>query len=126
MEGLELHGLLPNNLLLQLPLTLFTSNTVGNVSLIIFLTQFWPNPPQGALYGLALLSSLAANLLLMGSLSTLIAMERAARLGIKVTFGDFAKVGIPVTLLSMAFAVAWLGYWGWLPWLPSGWALPGG
>jgi Na+/H+ antiporter NhaD/arsenite permease-like protein len=85
------------------------------------LMQIWPNPPKGALYGLALLSSLAGNLLLVGSLANLMVVERAAAFGVKLSFAEHAKVGIPVTILSMAFAVLWLAYMDWLPWLPENW-----
>jgi len=36
-------------------------------------------------------------------------------------FAEHAKVGVPVTLLSVAFAVIWLAYMDWLPWLPESW-----
>ena len=35
---------------------------------------------------------------------------RAAAFGVKLSFAEHAKVGIPVTVLSMAFAVCWLAY----------------
>lgn len=114
-------GLLPDSLFILTPLTLLMSNTIGNVPSAILLMQIWPNPPKGALYGLALLSSLAGNLLLVGSLSNLMVVERAASFGVRLTFAEHAKVGIPVTILSMAFAVFWLAYMGWLPWLPESW-----
>jgi Na+/H+ antiporter NhaD/arsenite permease-like protein len=114
-------GLMPDSLLVLTPLTLLMSNTIGNVPSVILLMQIWPNPPKGALYGLALLSSLSGNLLLVGSLANLMVVERAAAFGVKLSFAEHAKVGIPVTLLSMAFAVLWLAYMDWLPWLPENW-----
>ncbi len=117
---LDQHGLLPDNLVVLAPLTLFMSNAIGNVPSVILLLQVWPNPPQGALYGLALLSSLAGNLLLGGSLANFIVVERASAYGVQLTFGEYARVGIPATLISIAFAMAWLAWTGWLPWLPGG------
>jgi len=114
--------LLPDNLAVLTPLTLLLGNAFGGLPSIVFLTQIWPSPPTGALYGLSLLSSLAGNFLLTGSLTTIIAVERARALGVRIGFCDYAKVGVPVTLLSMAVAVIWLAAWNWLPWLPS---LPG-
>jgi Na+/H+ antiporter NhaD/arsenite permease-like protein len=118
-------GLLPDSLLVLTPLTLLMSNTVGNVPSVILLMQVWPNPPRGALYGLALLSSLAGNLLLIGSVANIIIVERAAAFGVRLSFAEYAKVGIPVTLVSMAVAVVWLWYFGWLPLLPEAW-MPSG
>ena len=116
---LDDHGLLPDNLAVLAPLTLFMSNAIGNVPSVILLLQIWPNPPQGALYGLALLSSLSGNLLLIGSLANFIVVERAASLGVRLTFGEYARAGVPATLISVAFATAWLAWIGWLPWLPG-------
>src|SRR5216684_200811 len=121
ISALQEIGLMPDSLLVLTPLTLLMSNTIGNVPSVILLMQIWPNPPKGALYGLALLSSLAGNLLLVGSLANLMVTERAAAFGVKLSFAEHAKVGVPVTILSMAFAVFWLAYMQWLPWLPESW-----
>jgi Na+/H+ antiporter NhaD/arsenite permease-like protein len=117
------HALLPDSLAVLTPLTLLMSNTIGNVPSVILLTQIWSTPPQGALYGLALLSSLSGNLLLIGSLANIIVAERAAAFGVRLSFGEYAKVGVPVTVLSMAVAVLWLGLAGWMPFVPESWAI---
>src|SRR5262249_27315385 len=57
-------GLLPDRLAVLTPLTLLLSNTIGNVPSDILMLQVWRNPPQDALYALALLSTLAGHLLL--------------------------------------------------------------
>jgi Na+/H+ antiporter NhaD/arsenite permease-like protein len=111
-------------LTLLTPLTLLMSNTIGNVPSVILILQVWPNPPKGALYALALLSSLSGNLLLIGSLANIIVAERAAAFGVRLGFGEYAKVGIPVTLLSIAIAVAWLATIQWLPGMPEVWHSP--
>jgi Na+/H+ antiporter NhaD/arsenite permease-like protein len=118
IDWLQGSGLMPDNLAVLTPLTLLMSNTIGNVPFTVLLVQIWPNPPQGALYGLALLSSLAGNLLLIGSVSNIILAERAAAYGVDIEFTEYAKVGVPVTLVSMAVAAAWLGWLQWLPLLP--------
>jgi len=120
ISTLDEHGLLPDNLAVLAPLTLLASNVIGNVPSVILLLQIWPSPPQGALYALALLSSLSGNFLLVGSLSNLIVVERASAYGVRLSFGDYARVGIPATLISVGFAMAWLAWSGWLPWLPGG------
>jgi Na+/H+ antiporter NhaD/arsenite permease-like protein len=119
VDGLQSAGLLPDNLLLLAPLTLLTSCTIGNVPGTILFLQLWQSAPPGALYGLALLSTLSGNLLLLASLSNLIIAERAAERGVVLRHGDFARVGIPVTLLSMGFAVCWLYVTGFVPFLPA-------
>jgi Na+/H+ antiporter NhaD/arsenite permease-like protein len=117
---LKSHGLMPDNLAVLTPLTLLMSNTIGNVPSVILLLQVWSDAPRDALYGLGLLSTLSGNLLLVGSLTNLIVVERAASYGVRISFAEHARSGIPITLLSIAFAVFWLAYWGWLPILPGG------
>jgi Na+/H+ antiporter NhaD/arsenite permease-like protein len=119
VSWLQDHHLLPTNLLLLTPFVLVTSNTIGNTPTAILLLQVWPNPPQGPLYAFAVLSSLAANLTLLGSFASLIAVERAELLGVNVTFAEYARAGVPFTLISLFFAVVWLAWTGWLPLLPS-------
>jgi Na+/H+ antiporter NhaD/arsenite permease-like protein len=104
-------------------MTLFMSNTVGNVPSIILLMQVWPNPPKSALYGLAVLSSLAGNLLLVGSVANIIIVERAAAFGVRLGFAEYARVGVPITLISMAIAVGWLYWTDLLPLLPESWSI---
>jgi Na+/H+ antiporter NhaD/arsenite permease-like protein len=116
LDWLARRGLLPDSLAVLAPLALVASNGIGNVPAVILLMAIWPDPSEGALYGLALLSTLAGNLLLVGSLANVIVAERAAAAGLRLGFADFARSGIPMTLLSMAIAVAWLALGGWMPW----------
>jgi Na+/H+ antiporter NhaD/arsenite permease-like protein len=108
LSVLDDHGLLPNNLLLLLPYSLVTTNTIGSLPASMLLLQIWPLPPPGVLYGLALLSTLAGNLLLSGSLTNLLIAEQAERVGVRLSFADHARAGIPIALLSLAFAFFWL------------------
>jgi Na+/H+ antiporter NhaD/arsenite permease-like protein len=114
---LEAHGYLPDRLVVLAPLALLMSNTIGNVPSVILLMAVWPQPGTGALYGLALLSTLAGNFLIVGSIANLIVAERAARAGVRLSFADFARAGVPMTLASMAVAVVWLGLGGWMRWV---------
>jgi len=120
ISWLQAHRMLPNNLLILAPMALIASNTIGNTPWVILLLQAWPNPPQGPLYALAVLSSLAANLTLVGSLASVIAVERGEALGVRLSFADYARAGVPFTLISMVMAVVWLALTGWVPWLPGG------
>ncbi len=101
-------GWLPDRLHLMAPLALVLSNTIGNVPAVVMLLEMWPELPKGAPHGLALLSTLAGNFLLVGSIANLIVVERAATVGVRLSFADHARAGIPIALLSMAVAVAWL------------------
>jgi uncharacterized protein (TIGR03382 family) len=122
---LDDHQLLPNNLVVLLPFAGVTSNAIGSVPTAMLLLQIWPVPPSGVLYALALLSTLAGNLLLTGSLSSLLIAEQAQRMGAGLTFGAYARAGIPITVLSLAFATFWLALTGILPLTPPISAAPG-
>jgi Na+/H+ antiporter NhaD/arsenite permease-like protein len=113
------HGLLPNGLV---PLTLFSvfaSNAIGSLPGTMLLLQIWQTPPPGVLYSLALLSTLSGNLLLSGSLTNVLIAERAERVGARLGFVDHARAGVPIALISLAFAVLWLALTHRLPVLPT-------
>jgi len=109
LEFLTDHGLLPDSLLLLTPYTVLASNTIGGVPAAMLFLQLWPSAPPGVLYTLALLSSLAGNLLLTGSLTNVLIAEHAERMGARLTFAEHARAGIPITIVSIGFAVFWLG-----------------
>jgi Na+/H+ antiporter NhaD/arsenite permease-like protein len=90
------------------PFAFVASNTIGNVPAVILLLVQAPALPARALEALALLSTLAGNLLLVGSLANLIVAERAAAVGTRFGFRDHARAGVPMTLASFALALAWL------------------
>ncbi|MBF0334219.1 MAG: anion transporter [Alphaproteobacteria bacterium] len=100
-------GIEPGRLGVMAPLMLAASNTIGNVPAVMLLLSVWPAPSETALHALAVLSTLAGNLLLVGSLANIIVAERAATAGVVLTFRDHAASGIPMTLASMAVAVGW-------------------
>lgn len=113
---LSQRGLLPDSIAVMAPMALLASNSIGNVPFVVLLLAVWPAPSEGALYGLALLSTLAGNLLLTGSLANIITAERAASLGVRFGFADHARAGVPMTLASLAVAALWLALMGWMPW----------
>jgi Na+/H+ antiporter NhaD/arsenite permease-like protein len=100
----------------MVPLSLLASNSIGNVPAVMLILSVWHTPDPGALTGLALLSTLAGNFLLVGSMANIIVAERAATAGTRLSFGDFARAGIPLTLVTMAMAVVWLWLGGWMRW----------
>jgi Na+/H+ antiporter NhaD/arsenite permease-like protein len=115
VEALATRGLAPEALAVIAPVALFGSNTIGNVPAVILILAVWPQLPDGALYALAVLSTLAGNLFLVGSLANLIVVERAQSVGVTLSFRDHAKSGVPITLLSSAAAILWLWLTGVLP-----------
>ena len=74
------------------------------------LLQILPAPSPSLLYFLAVVSTLAGNLLIVGSLANIITVERAHEVGVQLGFFEHARCGIPITVLSLAAAMAWLAY----------------
>lgn len=83
-------------------LSLVASNLFSNVPFVMLARHWVPtmNDPKLAWHVLALSSTLAGNLTLVGSVANLIVFE-IAREKVKVSFWDYARVGVPVTLLSL-------------------------
>lgn len=88
------------------------SNLINNSATVMLLVDVTNlhNPING--YVLALSNSFAGNLLLIGSMANIIAVQCAANLGIKISFADFAKYGIPTALSSFAILLGWVWLMG--------------
>jgi Na+/H+ antiporter NhaD/arsenite permease-like protein len=105
---LDARGLAIEGLAVLAPLTLIGANTIGNVPLVVLLLSVAPSLSEGAFYTLAVLSTLAGNLLVVGSLANIIAVERARDAGVVLSFAEHARCGVPMTVLSLLFALAWV------------------
>jgi len=80
------------------------SNLVSNVPAVMLLLPHLQGFESGVM--LALASTLAGNLLLVGSIANLIVVDLAAKSGIAIDWRAHARIGVPVTLLTLA--VVWL------------------
>lgn len=88
-------------------LTLVASNLFSNVPFVMLARSWVPtlqNPELGW-HVLALCSTLAGNLTLIGSVANLIVFE-AARDKVRMTFMAYLRIGLPVTLLSFGVGLA--------------------
>jgi len=54
----------------------------------------------------AMSATFAGNLLLIGSMANLIVAERAEARGVRIGFAEYARVGVPVTILTLLWGVA--------------------
>ena len=100
-------GVDPHGLPALAVLTLAGSNTIGNVPTVVLLLAVLGDMPVDSLHALAALSTLAGNLLIVGSLANIIVVERARQSGVALGFAEHARCGIPITLVSFAAALAW-------------------
>ncbi|MDP2164420.1 MAG: anion transporter [Hydrogenophaga sp.] len=87
------------------------SNLVSNVPAVMLLLPHLGANASEAGVMLALVSTFAGNLLLVGSIANLIVVDLAAKQGIAIDWKQHALTGIPVTLGSLAVV------WGWMRWL---------
>ena len=82
------------------------SNLVSNVPAVMLFTPLVPSLPDPvrAWLVLAMSSTLAGNLTLLGSIANLIVAEGARRTE-PISFADYLRVGVPVTVLSLLAGV---------------------
>lgn len=86
---------------------LVLSNLISNVPAVLLWRNTVPALPDPDLTWrvVAMSSTFAGNLLLIGSMANLIVAERAEARGIRIGFGEYARVGIPITLLTLAWGI---------------------
>jgi Na+/H+ antiporter NhaD/arsenite permease-like protein len=88
------------------------SNIVSNVPAVLLLRPeiaSFPNPQQAWLT-LAMASTLAGNLTLLGSAATLIVAEVDKSRGVTLSFMAYLRAGIPITLLTLLVGILWLSF----------------
>jgi Na+/H+ antiporter NhaD/arsenite permease-like protein len=68
-----------------------------------------PDPHAGWLT-LAMASTLAGNLTITGSVANIIVVERAAAEGVHIGFREYARVGLPLTIVTLVWGVVWLAW----------------
>jgi Na+/H+ antiporter NhaD/arsenite permease-like protein len=90
--------------------TLVLSNLVSNVPAVMLLLPAATEPWAGPM--LALVSTLAGNLLIVGSIANIIVVDAARQCGIKIDWKQHARVGVPVTLVTLSITA---GYLVWRP-----------
>ncbi|TBW40283.1 anion transporter [Siculibacillus lacustris] len=90
--------------------TAVLSNIVSNVPAVLVLKPFVVDlaDPIRAWLTIAMASTLAGNFTLIGSVANLIVAQRARRDGIVLGFWTYFGVGAPLTVLSIAFGMAWM------------------
>ncbi len=90
--------------------TLVLSNLVSNVPAVLLFKPIVPSlgDPTRVWLTLAMSSTLAGNLTLLGSVANLIVAEEAGRRGVRITFLEYLRVGVPLTVFSVLFGAFYL------------------
>jgi len=85
------------------------SNLVSNVPAVLLLKPIIASmpAPETAWLLLAMSSTLAGNLTILGSIANMIVVE-SARPRVNIGFVEYLKVGIPLTIATLLIGVFWL------------------
>lgn len=85
------------------------SNVVSNVPAVMLLKALVPQFQNATQFWLllAMASTLAGNLTVTGSIANIIVIEKA-RPEVEITFKDYLRVGVPVTLATLLVGIVWL------------------
>jgi len=88
--------------------TAVLSNVVSNVPAVLLFKPLVASfgEPRRAWLVLAMASTLAGNLTILGSVANLIVIETARVAGVEIGFVEYCKVGVPLTLVTLFFG--WL------------------
>jgi Na+/H+ antiporter NhaD/arsenite permease-like protein len=95
----------PYNLMLT---TAALSNLINNSAAVMLLLKVVNVSHPINAYILALANSFGGSLMVIGSVANLIVCQQARTLGLNISFRDFARLGIPVTLAAFAGLVLWV------------------
>jgi Na+/H+ antiporter NhaD/arsenite permease-like protein len=91
-------------------LSVLLSNLVSNVPAVLLFKPLMDviSQPEQAWLALAMSSTLAGNLTVLGSVANLIVVETARRSGTELGFFEYLKVGVPLTVTTTLVGVSWL------------------
>ena len=87
------------------------SNIVSNVPAVLVLKPFiaaGTETPRHAWLVVAMASTFAGNLTLLGSVANLIVVQQARSHGVVIGFWQYFRIGLPLTVLTIALGVWWL------------------
>jgi Na+/H+ antiporter NhaD/arsenite permease-like protein len=101
--GIDLH-----NVFTLSGVSVVLSNLVSNVPAAMLLIRFLDPSRLDQWYALAVSSTFAGNLITIGSIANLIVIEQAAACGVNISFRAHARVGIPVTAVSLIVLAVWI------------------
>ena len=86
-------------------------NVVSNVPAVMLLKSLVPGfqDPHTAWLTLAMASTLAGNLTITGSVANIIVVE-SAKPEVDISFIDYLRVGVPITLATLLVGIGWLAW----------------
>ncbi len=104
MEGV---GFDPSRLANEAVLTGGLSVLIGNAPAVMLLVKLVPLVHASNAYVMAVANSFAGNAIVTSSVANIIVVQQARRQGVVISFGAFARLGIPITLVTMGVLIGW-------------------
>lgn len=92
--------------------TAVLSNLINNSAAVLLLVKVVDVTHPVTAYALALANSFGGSFQILGSVSNIIVVQQARDLGIGISFRDFLRLGMPVTLAAMAGILGWIAVTG--------------
>lgn len=88
------------------------SNLISNVPAVLILAPTLSNFPnqQFSWLIIAMATTFAGNLTLLGSIANMIVAESALKKGIKLKFIEYLKVGVPLTIITLIIGIIWFAF----------------
>jgi Na+/H+ antiporter NhaD/arsenite permease-like protein len=84
------------------------TNLINNSPTVMLLLKVVNISTPVMAYVLALANSFAGSLLVIGSVANLITVQQARDLGIRISFWDFTRLGLPITAASLGGLLVWV------------------
>ena len=104
MEGAGFNpGVLSNEAILTSGLTIL----INNAPAVMLLVKIVPMANVASAYVMAVANSFAGNAIMTASVANIIVVQQARRQGIVISFGAFARLGLPITIAAIAGLVGW-------------------
>jgi Na+/H+ antiporter NhaD/arsenite permease-like protein len=109
MEGVGFDPSRPNN---EALLTAGLSVLISNAPAVLLLIKLVPIAHASSAYIMAVANSFGGNAIVTASVANIIVVQQARRQGVIISFGAFARLGIPITIAAMAGLMAWAALMG--------------
>jgi Na+/H+ antiporter NhaD/arsenite permease-like protein len=109
MEGFGFDPNLPHN---EVILTALLSVLINNAPAVMVLIKIIPLTHATVAYIMALANSFAGSAFMTASIANLVVVQQARRQGITITFGAFARQGIPITIVALGGLIGWAALMG--------------
>lgn len=87
--------------------TAVLSNLINNSVAAMLLVNVVNVAHPPAAYVLALANSFGGSMIIIGAVSNIIVVQQARQMGITISFRDFARLGIPVTVAALVALILW-------------------